>query len=85
MSNGQAERMVRTLQREVEKMLIRIGNSWPEVLQAFLYGDRRRALASGPSLFESMYGVAPRIYFTDLVATDNPNIYDCAFQLQTLN
>lgn len=63
MSNGRAERMVGTIKRAIGKMVLKNVQAWDEVLPSVLYGYRRRALSSGLSPYQLLYGVKPRMPF----------------------
>ena len=63
MSNGKAERMVRTIKRAIRKTLLGKGSlasEWGAILNQVLYGYRIREMKGGLSPFELMYGIGPK-------------------------
>jgi len=67
MSNGRAERMVGTLKSCIGRLCESQPRNWMKKLSQAVYGYRRRAMDSGVSPFELMYGVPPRLVSTDPV------------------
>lgn len=65
MSNGRAERMVKTVKSGIGRVVKDRGGSWDEIVHQVVYRYRRRPFAEGSSPFELMYGVPPRIVADD--------------------
>lgn len=61
MSNGRAERMVKTIKEAVSKLVSDQPLEWDELAGQVAYGYRRRPLGSGHSPFQLMYGILPRM------------------------
>ena len=72
MSNGRAERMVKTVKSGVAKFVLDRGDYWDIHVRQIVYGYRRRPLASGYSPFELMYGIAPRMTQDDGRVANGP-------------
>lgn len=67
MSNGPAERMVRTMKSAVGKVVSRKLFDWELAILRVLHGYRSRGLPSGYSLFQLLYRVSSRMQFEHLL------------------
>lgn len=65
MSNGRAERMVRTIKKGMKQAVFRSDAAWPTVVNQVVYGYRRRTLPGQQSPFFLMYGVHLRLCAAD--------------------
>lgn len=68
MSNGRAERMVKTIKTAVKKMVDNQERDWQECLTRVLYGCCLHLLCKGASLFELMVGTVSRMDLADSFA-----------------
>lgn len=66
MSNGRAERMSDIQTKSMTKSISECPEPWDDVLQNLLSGDRRLHLKNGPSPFQLLCGVPPRMSRDDL-------------------
>lgn len=60
-SNGKAERMVKTMKKGVARLLQDRGDEWDQVVSAVAFGYCRRRRRDGISQFGLSYGVQPRL------------------------
>lgn len=61
MSNGRAERMVRTIKHGLRRVLHNSGKEWDAAVRDVAYGYCRHPSTNGKSSFQLLYGVKPRI------------------------
>lgn len=66
MSNGRAERMIRTLKHGIRRVLANGSIDRDEAVHKVVFGYCRRPLREAPSPFQLLYGVKPRILSTDV-------------------
>lgn len=61
MSNGRAERMVRTLKQSIRRSVTE-GQEWDISIEQVLFGYPGRPIRGGELLLELLYGVKPKDY-----------------------